>query len=126
MGTLGTSYRIDKMLHSARWSRQGPARRLAAHRDLGGVRLRMTSKDSISAPAEADGVAETALESANASANFAAVAKRSAGLHGGAGKRRLTRQHFVQHTADGINVGSGVDLAFTHRLLGPHVMRRAE
>ena len=41
-------------------------------------------------------------------------------------ERRLTHQHFVRHGAEGVDVASRVDGAFAHRLLGGHVLRRAE
>ena len=47
-------------------------------------------------------------------------------LHRGAGERRLAHEHFVQHGAEGIDVAAGIDGPLAHRLLGRHVLRRAE
>ena len=47
-------------------------------------------------------------------------------LGGGAGERRVAREHLVEHRAQGVDVGAGGDLALAHRLLGAHVVRRAE
>ena len=47
-------------------------------------------------------------------------------LRGGAGERRLGGEHLVQHGAQGVDVGTGGDLALAHGLLGAHVVRRAE
>ncbi len=47
-------------------------------------------------------------------------------LRGGAGERRVAREHLVEHRAQGVDVGAGGDLALAHRLLGAHVVRRAE
>ena len=47
-------------------------------------------------------------------------------LGGGAGERRLAGEHLVEHGAERVDVRAGGDLALAHRLLGTHVVRRAE
>ena len=47
-------------------------------------------------------------------------------LRGAAGERRVADQHLVGHAAERVDVGPGGDLALAHRLLGRHVVRRAE
>jgi hypothetical protein len=47
-------------------------------------------------------------------------------LGGRAGKRRLAGEHLVQHAAHRVHVGAGVEVALAHRLLGTHVVGRAE
>ena len=47
-------------------------------------------------------------------------------LRGRAGERRVAGQHLVEHHAQRVDVGAGGDLPLAHRLLGPHVVRRAE
>ena len=47
-------------------------------------------------------------------------------LRGRSGERRLAGEHLVEHAAQGVDVGAGGDLALAHRLLGAHVVRRAE
>ena len=42
------------------------------------------------------------------------------------GKRRLARQQVIQHAAEAVNVGADVGGARVARLLGSHVIRRAE
>ena len=40
--------------------------------------------------------------------------------------RWLTGKHFIQHTRERIHVGAAADFFFGRRLLGTHVVRRAE
>ena len=40
--------------------------------------------------------------------------------------RRLAREHFIKHGAERIDGGASVDHAVARRLLGRHVLRRAE
>ena len=47
-------------------------------------------------------------------------------LRGGAGERRVAGEHLVQHHAQRVDVGAGGDLPLAHRLLGRHVVRRAQ
>ena len=47
-------------------------------------------------------------------------------LRAAAGKRRLPRQHLVRHRTERIDVAACIERALTHRLLGTHVLRRAE
>ena len=47
-------------------------------------------------------------------------------LRGRPGERRLAGQHLVGHAAQRVDVAPGRDLALAHRLLGTHVVRRAE
>ena len=42
------------------------------------------------------------------------------------GERRLAGEHLVQHRAERVDVAARVDRALAHRLLGAHVLRRAE
>ena len=44
-------------------------------------------------------------------------------LDGRSGKRRLSRQHLVQHATEGIDVTSAVEVPLTRRLFGTHVGR---
>ncbi len=48
------------------------------------------------------------------------------GLHVAAQKRRIAGQHFVRDRTQRVEVAAGVDGALAHRLLGAHVLRRAE
>ena len=45
---------------------------------------------------------------------------------GRAGERRLADQHLVRHRAERVDVGAMPDALVAHRLLGRHVLRRAE
>ena len=47
-------------------------------------------------------------------------------LHGRAGKRRLAGEHLVRHRTERVEVDARVDRLLAHRLLGTHVLRRAE
>ena len=47
-------------------------------------------------------------------------------LRGGTGKRRLAREHLVRHGAERVDVGPGIHVLLTRRLLRRHVLRRAE
>ena len=47
-------------------------------------------------------------------------------LRGGPGEGRLPHQHLVRHAAQRVHVAPRRDLAVAHRLLGAHVVRRAE
>ena len=47
-------------------------------------------------------------------------------LGGRAGEGRVAGEHLVEHRAERVDVGAGRDLALAHRLLGAHVVRRAE
>ncbi len=47
-------------------------------------------------------------------------------LRGRPGERRLARHHLVDDAAERVHVGARVDRAFAHRLLGAHVLGRAE
>src|SRR5438046_1757656 len=47
-------------------------------------------------------------------------------LRRGSGERRLADEHLVGHAAERVDVAGGGDLALAHRLLGAHVVRRAE
>ena len=42
------------------------------------------------------------------------------------GERRVAGEHLVQHRAEGIDVRAARDLPLAHRLLGAHVVRRAQ
>ena len=48
------------------------------------------------------------------------------GLRGARQVRRVADQHLVCHRAQRIHVGARVDQSVTRRLLGPHVLRRAD
>ena len=48
------------------------------------------------------------------------------GLRRGAGEGRLAAQQFVEDAAQRIDVGARIKGALAHRLLGAHVVRRAE
>ena len=48
------------------------------------------------------------------------------GLRARAGVRRFTGEHFVGHRGQRVDIGATVDRAVTGRLLGRHVLRRAE
>ena len=48
------------------------------------------------------------------------------GLGGGPGEGRLAHQHLVGHAAEGVDIAAGPDLPLAHRLLGRHVVGRAE
>ena len=47
-------------------------------------------------------------------------------LGGRPGIRRLPGEHLVEHAAEGVDVGAAVDVRVAGRLLGAHVVRRAE
>ena len=47
-------------------------------------------------------------------------------LGGRAGERRISREHLVQHGAQRVYIRARRDLSLAHRLLGTHVVRRAE
>ncbi len=47
-------------------------------------------------------------------------------LHARAGERRIAGEHLVRHRAERVDVAARVDRPLTHRLLGRHVLRRAE
>ena len=47
-------------------------------------------------------------------------------LRGRAGDRRLAGEHLVQHGAERVDVAARVERAVARRLLGAHVLRRAE
>ena len=51
---------------------------------------------------------------------------RHDGLRRAAGERRVARQHFIEHAAQGIHIRARGNLPLAHRLLGAHVVRRAE
>ena len=66
---------------------------------------------------------------AGASGRSAPVAAESLGDHRlrrWPGERRLAGQHLVEHAAERVDVGAGVDVALAARLLGAHVGRRAD
>ena len=48
------------------------------------------------------------------------------GLHARARERRVAGEHLVEHGAQGVDVGAGVDGLLAHGLLGAHVVRGAE
>ena len=51
---------------------------------------------------------------------------RDDGLRRGPHERRLAAEHLVEDAAERVDVGARADLALAHRLLGAHVVRRAE
>jgi hypothetical protein len=59
--------------------------------------------------------------SGSALSTFATTACTVAPVNGG-----FTHEHLVRHRAERVDVGARVDRALTHRLLGAHVLRRAE
>ena len=47
-------------------------------------------------------------------------------LRGAPGEGRVAGEHLVEHGPEAVHVGAGRDLPLAHRLLGAHVVRRAE
>ena len=59
------------------------------------------------------------------SRHLAAQALGDHRLGGGSGERRLARQHLVEHRAEAVHIGPGIQVPVARRLLRAHVGRRA-